>query len=123
MIRRNAGLAALLAVTAYTQAEIAAPPAIGENPAPTAPAPSMEEHASAPAKATSLSDKVDSSTIPSPIPFDSLESEIEEDLAEFLEGHDRYSFPALRARSSGDSKMPRLALSITPSVNSRTCAT
>ena len=52
MIRRNAGLAALLAVTAYTQAEIAAPPAIGENPAPAAPAPSMEEHASAPAKAS-----------------------------------------------------------------------
>ena len=80
MIRRNAGLAALFAFTAYTQAEIAAPPAIGENPAPSEPAHAMEEHAAPPAKATTLSDKVDSSTIPSPIPFDSLESELEEDL-------------------------------------------
>ena len=80
MIRRNAGLAALFAFTAFTQAEIAAPPAIGENPAPSEPAHAMEEHAAPPAKATTLSDKVDSSTIPSPIPFDSLESELEEDL-------------------------------------------
>ena len=80
MIRRNAGLAALFAFTAFTQAEIAAPPAIGENPAPSEPAHAMEEHAAPPAKATTLSDKVDSSTIPSPIPFDSLESEVEEDL-------------------------------------------
>jgi TolA-binding protein len=80
MIRRNIGLAALFAFTAITQAEIAAPPAIGENPTPSEPAHAMEEHAAPPAKATTLSDKVDSSTIPSPIPFDSLESELEEDL-------------------------------------------
>jgi TolA-binding protein len=85
MIRRTAGLAALLAITAHTQAEIAAPPAIGENPAaqPTLAAPgasAMQEHAAPPAPPTSLSDKVDKSSIPSPIQFDSLETELEEDL-------------------------------------------
>ena len=80
MIRRNAGLAALFAFTAYTQAAIDAPPAIGENPAPTAPATAMEEHSGPPATAATLSSKIDTSTIPSPIPFDSLESEVEDDL-------------------------------------------
>ena len=78
MIRRHAGLAALFAISAISQAEIAAPPAIGENPAPTAPA--MQEFNAPPAKATSLSDKVDPATIPSPIAFESLETELEEDL-------------------------------------------
>jgi TolA-binding protein len=41
----------------------------------------MEEHASAPApNPQSLSDKVDNSKIPSPIQFDSLETELEDDL-------------------------------------------
>ena len=41
----------------------------------------MEEHAAAPAaNPQSLSDKVDSSKIPSPIQFDSLETEVEDDL-------------------------------------------
>ena len=80
MIRRLAGLATLLAVTAHTHAEIAAPPQIGENPTPAG-GPAMEEHASAPApNPQSLSDKVDNSKIPSPIQFDSLETELEDDL-------------------------------------------
>lgn len=80
MIRRLAGLATLLAVTAHTHAEIAAPPQIGENPTPAG-GPAMEEHASAPApNPQSLSDKVDTSKIPSPIQFDSLETEVEDDL-------------------------------------------
>ncbi len=80
MIRRLAGLAALFAVTAHTHAEIAAPPQIGENPTPAG-GPAMEEHAAAPApNPQSLSDKVDTSKIPSPIQFDSLETEVEDDL-------------------------------------------
>ena len=78
MIIRNAALAALFAFPALTQAEIAAPPAIGENPEPIAS--SMQEFAAPPAKAKTLSERVDSSDLPSPIPFDSLETELEEDL-------------------------------------------
>mgnify|MGYP006268144471 CR=1 FL=1 len=87
MTRRHAGLAALLAITAHTQAAIDAPPAIGENPAPAAlatptdpHAPAMEEHSGPPASSVPLSGKVDSSSIPSPIQFDSLETDVEEDL-------------------------------------------
>ncbi|MFZ9919617.1 MAG: tetratricopeptide repeat protein [Terrimicrobiaceae bacterium] len=81
MIRRHAGIAALLAITAHTQAAITAPPTIGENPDAGAPSsPAMEEHAAAPAAPTSLSDKVDTSSIPSAIQFDSLETDVEEDL-------------------------------------------
>lgn len=80
MIRRHAGLAALLAITAHTQAEIAAPPAIGENPTAAPTAPAMEEHAAPPAPPAPLSQKVDTSSIPSAIQFDSLETDIEEDL-------------------------------------------
>jgi TolA-binding protein len=80
MIRRHAGLAALLAITAHTQAEIAAPPAIGENPAAAPATPAMEEHAAPPAPPAPLSQKVDASSIPAPIQFDSLETDVEEDL-------------------------------------------
>ena len=80
MTRRLAGLATLLAITAHTHAEIAAPPVIGENQIPTG-GPAMEEHAAAPAQDTrSLSDKVNSTNLPSPIQFDTLETELEEDL-------------------------------------------
>ena len=78
MIKRNVGLAALLAFSTISHAEIAAPPAIDENAAPAAPA--MQEFSAPPAKATTLSERVDSSNLPSPIPFESLETELEEDL-------------------------------------------
>ncbi len=78
MICRNATLAALFAFPALIQAEIAAPPAIGENPEPVAS--SMQEFAAPPARTTTLSERVDSTDLPSPIPFDSLETELEEDL-------------------------------------------
>jgi len=83
MSTRTAGLAALAAfllpATGHTQ--IAAPPPLGENPAPVGEsAPAMQEFAAPPGKPTSLSDKTDLSTIPSPIEFDAFESDIEEDL-------------------------------------------
>lgn len=80
MIRLLAGLAALFAVTAHTHAAIAELPKIGENTTPAV-GPAMQEHAAAPApNPQSLSDKVDTSKIPSPIQFDSLETEVEDDL-------------------------------------------
>lgn len=86
MSTRFAGLAALaaLAVPVSLHAEIAGPPPLGQNPEPAASqsAPSMQEFAAPPSRPTSLSDKAEFSTIPTPIEFDSLEAEteIEEDL-------------------------------------------
>jgi outer membrane protein assembly factor BamD (BamD/ComL family) len=83
MTTRLSGLAALaaIAVPATTHAEIAAPPPLGQNPDPAAQAtPAMQEFAAPPSKPASLSDKADFSSIPTPIEFDDLESEVEEDL-------------------------------------------
>lgn len=85
MSKRTAGLAALAAllVPATGHTQIAAPPPLGENaaPAPAADAtPAMQEFAAPPGRPNNLSDRADLSTLPAPIEFESLESEIEEDL-------------------------------------------
>ena len=83
MTTRTSGLAALVAllVPATGLTEIAAPPAIGENPAPAAQAgPAMQEFSAPPAKPSNLADKTEFSSIPSPIEFENIETDIEEDL-------------------------------------------